>query len=53
MTKNLLSTAKILKINLIETKQFCGLYKISLEIFAFFYNLWCILQPISKKKRKN
>jgi hypothetical protein len=35
MTKNLLVAIKILRIILIGTTQFCGLYKIGLIFFAF------------------
>jgi hypothetical protein len=35
-----------------ETTQLFGLYKFGFTIFTFFYDLWWILQSVSKKKRE-
>jgi hypothetical protein len=46
MLKNLTTAAKIIKLFLAETTQFCGFNKTGFTIFAFFYIFWCILQVV-------
>jgi hypothetical protein len=53
MTKNLLVAAKIIRIYLIETTQFCGLYKIGLAFFAFSMMCGGFFNLLWKEKEKN